>query len=174
MAGVAIFYGSSTGTTAQAAERIAAAFGSRVGAVYNIADVDAAFVDRFDLLVLGVPSFGSEELHHNWEAFEGYVDRLELLGKTVALFGLGDQRGYPHRFVDGMGLLHDLVVDRGALVVGRWSTRGYTFKSSKAVAADRFVGLALDEDTQPELSERRIQAWVEQVKAELLQATLEP
>ena len=40
------------------------------------------------------------------------------------------------------------------------SVTGYDHDASKAQKGDQFVGLALDEDNQPELSADRIKAWV--------------
>ncbi|MFA0410036.1 flavodoxin FldB, partial [Vibrio splendidus] len=44
----------------------------------------------------------------------------------------------------------------------------YEFEASKALTEDKsqFVGLALDEDSQYELSDERIATWVEQVLVE--------
>jgi flavodoxin I len=54
-------------------------------------------------------------------------------------------------------------------VVGAWDTDGYEFNASKAVLEDgRFLGLVLDQDNQKELSETRIDAWLEDIKPTLL------
>jgi flavodoxin I len=50
--------------------------------------------------------------------------------------------------------------------VGFWPTDGYEHEASLAVKNGKFVGLALDEDNQAELTEERIQKWVTQIKAE--------
>lgn len=44
------------------------------------------------------------------------------------------------------------------------STEGYDFTESKAVRDGKFVGLALDEDNQSELTQQRIKTWVAQLK----------
>ncbi len=48
--------------------------------------------------------------------------------------------------------------------MGQWPTEGYDFDASKAVKNGQFVGLALDEDNQSELTESRITTWVAQLK----------
>ena len=55
---------------------------------------------------------------------------------------------------------------QGASVVGSVSTDGYDFEESKSVAGGKFVGLACDEDNQPEMSEDRVNAWIDQIKGE--------
>ena len=37
------------------------------------------------------------------------MDDLDLSGKKVAVFGLGDQEAYPDTFVDGLGILANKV-----------------------------------------------------------------
>ncbi|WP_459782808.1 flavodoxin domain-containing protein, partial [Photobacterium sp. R1] len=78
------------------------------------------------------------------------LDGLTLTGKTVALFGLGDQEGYTEWYLDAMGMLHDQLLPTGAQFVGYWPNQGYNFEASKALTEDKsfFVGLALDEDSQ--------------------------
>ena len=93
----------------------------------------------------------------------------KLEGKIVALYGMGDQLGYGEWFLDALGMLHDKLVTKGVKFVGYWPTEGYEFTSPKPVIADGqlFVGLALDETNQYDLSEERIQAWCEQILGEM-------
>ncbi|SPW58893.1 flavodoxin 1 [Escherichia coli] len=57
---------------------------------------------------------------------------------------------------------------RGATIVGHWPTAGYHFEASKGLADDdHFVGLAIDEDRQPELTAERVEKWVKQISEEL-------
>jgi flavodoxin I len=51
-------------------------------------------------------------------------------------------------------------------VIGSTSTEGFKFYYSTAEKEGKFVGLALDDDTQPELTEKRITDWVKQIKKE--------
>ncbi|NMG60515.1 flavodoxin FldA, partial [Geitlerinema sp. P-1104] len=53
----------------------------------------------------------------------------------------------------------------GGATVGYWPTDGYEFEESKAVRDGKFVGLALDEDNQSEMTEERVQAWTSQLKS---------
>ncbi|MGS0729198.1 flavodoxin FldA, partial [Shewanella sp. 0m-11] len=48
------------------------------------------------------------------------------------------------------------------------------FEESKGLADDKhFVGLGIDEDRQPELTEERVDAWVKQIYEEMCLAELE-
>ncbi|MBU1776889.1 MAG: flavodoxin domain-containing protein, partial [Gammaproteobacteria bacterium] len=91
---------------------------------------------------------------------------LDLGGKTIALFGLGDQSKYPDEFVDAMGIIHEFVVARGAKVVGQWPADEYDFISSKALVNDEFVGLALDQENQKLLTDTRVDAWLKLIAPE--------
>ena len=51
----------------------------------------------------------------SWDA----LDSIDLQGKIVALFGLGDQAGYGEWFLDAMGLLHDVRFLRDPQAVAR-------------------------------------------------------
>ncbi|HCN8518676.1 TPA: flavodoxin domain-containing protein, partial [Escherichia coli] len=89
-------------------------------------------------------------------------------GKLVALFGCGDQEDYAEYFCDALGTIRDIIEPRGATIVGHWPTAGYHFEASKGLADDdHFVGLAIDEDRQPELTAERVEKWVKQISEEL-------
>jgi len=47
-------------------------------------------------------------------------------------------------------------MEKGGSLVGRWLTDGYEFDESIVLENDEFLGLALDYDNQPSLSEDRI------------------
>ena len=84
----------------------------------------------------------------------------------VAIFGLGDSSGYADNFCDAMDELKTCFEGQGATVIGSVSTDSYEYEDSKSVADGKFVGLACDEDNQPELSEERVTAWIAQIKSE--------
>lgn len=97
------------------------------------------------------------------EEFLPQIEGLDFTGKTVAIFGLGDQVGYADEFLDAMGELHEFFSERGATMVGEWPTTGYEFTHSEAVVDGKFVGLALDLDNQSNLTEERLGAWLRQI-----------
>lgn len=73
-----------------------------------------------------------------------------------------------------MGNIRDIVEAKGGTIIGYWPTEGYEFEASKAlVDDDNFVGLCIDEDRQPELTEERVTKWVNQIHEEMCLAELE-
>ena len=94
------------------------------------------------------------------------LDELDLHGVQAAVFGLGDQAGYPETFGDALFFIADRLRSRGAILVGQWPVAGYDFSGSWAVEEGHFLGLMLDEDNQPELSEARLAAWSRQIVGE--------
>lgn len=157
---VGIIYGSSTGTTERVAQAIQQLLGSGKSEVENISDISSADLEKYDSLILGTSTWGIGDLQDDWEDGIEKLKSADLVNKNVALFGCGDQEGYPDSFIDGVGLLHQAVADKGAQVKGQWPTDGYDFAESKAVKQGLFVGLAIDEDNQSDLTDQRISDWL--------------
>ena len=162
---IGLFYGSSTCYTEMAAEKIQQKIGAHRCTLLNIADTPVEQMENYQLLILGIPTWDYGELQEDWENHWDELDDINLHGKKVALFGLGDQVGYPQWFQDALGYLHDKAVNLGAQPVAYWPTEGYQFEQSKALTADQqfFVGLALDDENEADLSEQRIQQWLNDV-----------
>lgn len=152
---VKVIYGSTMGNTERAAQRIAELLGGKAVSIGQAEPADFAA----DLLVLGTSTWGLGDLQDDWAAGIAKLDAASLRDRTVALFGLGDQISYGTTYVDGLGELYDAVQARGARVVGQWPTDGYRHDASKAVREGAFVGLALDDDNDPSLTESRIRTW---------------
>lgn len=165
---IGLFYGSTTCYTEMAAEKIRECIGAELVELHNIKKADISTMNQFDMLILGISTWDFGELQEDWEAVWDQLDGLKLEGKTVALFGLGDQEGYTEWYLDAMGMLHDKLLPTGVNFVGYWPNEGYHFEASKALTEDKnfFVGLALDEDSQYELSDDRITQWCEQILTE--------
>lgn len=158
---IAIYYGSSTGNTREVAQKIADALGADI---YDLGSDDFSGIDRYDTLIFGTSTWGEGDLQDDWEENWESFQNLDLSGKTVALFGLGDQDSYEDYFVDAMGTIYEQVLKNGTKkVVGFTSTSGYDFSESKAAIEESFVGLVIDEDNQSRLSDERIAAWCESV-----------
>lgn len=165
---IGLFYGSSTCYTEMAGEKIRDRIGSERVDLCNIADVPVITAQLYDYLIFGIPTWDYGELQEDWEDVWAELDDLDLTGKKVALYGLGDQVGYPEWFLDALGYLHDKLVERGATVFGYWLNEGYEFEDSKALTDDGqyFVGLALDEENQFDLTADRIAQWCDQILRE--------
>ncbi|MBP7850532.1 MAG: flavodoxin [Lentimicrobiaceae bacterium] len=163
----AIIYSFNTVKTAKAAEKIREAFGKEKVDLVNAEDITEKTFLSYDNLILGVPTWFDGELPNYWDEFVPALEDLDLKGKTVAIFGNGDQKGYPQNFVDGIGLMAVLLRRLGAKIVGYTSTKGYTYEASRAVEGDQFCGLALDYENQARLNGSRIKDWVAQLQKEL-------
>ena len=66
-----------------------------------------------------------------------------------------------------MSSINELRPELRPLSFAQWTVDGHDFEESKAVIDARFCGLALDEDSQSDLTEDRINAWPRQLKGEL-------
>lgn len=165
---IGLFYGSSTCYTEIAAEKIREEFGERLVDLHNIAHTPIRLMEDYDLLILGIPTWDYGELQEDWENCWDEMDTLNLSGKKVAIFGLGDQVGYPQWFQDALGYLWAKVVNQGAITVGAWPVAGYRFEESKALTEDgtSFYGLALDEENDFDLSDQRITQWCNLLRVE--------
>ena len=166
---IGLFYGSTTCYTEMAAEKIRGIIGEDLVDIHNVKETPLSLMADYDLLLLGISTWDFGEIQEDWNEIWDDLATTPVKGKVVALFGLGDQEGYGEWFLDAMGLLHDELKTVGAEFVGYWpNDDSYEFEASKALTEDQsqFVGLALDEDSQYELSDDRISAWVEQVLIE--------
>lgn len=163
----AIFYASDAGNTEDIAKRIAKELGDIE--IFDIGSTSIEKVKEYDKLIFGVSTWGEGDLQSDWEDIIDDFSKIDLKGKTVAIFGLGDQDGYGDTFVDGMGILYEKILAMGAQVIGAFDIDSdYDYESSTAIVDDKFVGLALDEDNQDELSDKRISLWVSQIKNQIL------
>jgi flavodoxin I len=168
VAPIGLFFGSDEGNTEAVAYRIAERLGKDNVVVHDIGDVtQLEFVD-YDCLILGISTWDFGQIQSDWEEFWQDLEQISFVGKTVALYGLGDQFGYGDFYLDAMGMLHDVIVKNGATIVGHWPSEGYEFDASKAKIPDQnsFVGLALDEDQQAELTKNRLDDWCKQIHCE--------
>lgn len=167
MAKIGLFFGTQTGNTQSIAEMIQAEFGGdSVVEMIDVADAQLSDLESYECLIIGCPTWNIGELQSDWDGLYNELDSVSFNGKKVAYFGPGDQVGYSDNFQDAMGILEEKISSLGGSTVGNWSTEGYDFSESKAVKNGKFVGLALDEDNQSELTEERIKKWVAQIKPE--------
>jgi flavodoxin I len=167
MSKIGLFFGTQTGNTQTESEIIQKEFGGdSVVTLNDVSQAEASDFNNYDYIIVGCPTWNVGELQSDWEDFYDDLDNIDFTGKKVAYFGPGDQVGYPDTFQDALGILEEKISENGAETVGYWPTEGYEFSESKAVRDGKFVGLALDEDNQSDLTEERIKAWVTQLKPE--------
>ncbi|MGC8825176.1 MAG: flavodoxin [Bacteroidales bacterium] len=167
MKDIAVIYSFNTRNSKNVAKEIIKHFGSAVKIdEINAEEIDGPTFMRYTNLILGVPTWFDGELPNYWDEFVPELETLDLTGKNIAIFGNGDQVNYPENFVDGIGIMAEIVEAQGARVVGYTSAEGYKFESSRAYRNGKFCGLAIDLENQSELNTPRIKKWVEQLKKE--------
>lgn len=172
MAKIGVFFGSNTGNTRKIAKLIKRRFDDELMAKpLNVNRTEIDDFSAYEFMILGTPTLGEGELpglssdceNESWEEFLVKIEDVDFSGKTLAIYGLGDQVGYPDEFVDAMGELYEFVTERGAKVVGAWPTEGYEFEHSESIVDGKFVGLALDQDNQSNMTDERLNAWLNQI-----------
>ncbi|KAL7512475.1 hypothetical protein ACHAXN_009447 [Cyclotella atomus] len=173
---IGIFYGTSTGSTEEAAQLIVAEFGEDAAGPFDIDSIQGKVGEEFakyEALVVGTPTWNTgadtERSGTGWD--EIYYSEMQTLnpsleGKRVAVFGLGDSVSYSENYADATGELHDVFESLGCKMLGYTSTEGYLHDASKSQRGDKFVGLLLDAVNQEELTEDRVKNWVSALKAE--------
>jgi len=136
--------------------------------LFNIAETEPKKMLDYDKLIIGCPTWHIGELQDDWYGIYQELDNIDMTGKMIAVFGLGDQYGYGDTFLDGMGILYKKMLERGATgKIGFWPTEGYEFDASEAIIDGEFCGLAIDQDCQSELTDERLEQWCQVLKQHL-------
>lgn len=162
---IGLFYKTDTHKTALIAKKIQQEFKDNI----DVIDLENAWqkeFENYDNLILGASTWFDGELPTYWDEMIPELKTLNLKGKKVAIFGLGDQKSYPDNFVDGIGILADILKEAGATVVGLTSPKDYTFHQSKALKNNKLLGLAIDVENQSAQTDKRVKEWSEQLRKE--------
>ena len=88
--------------------------GSSVDHVKNITEIHPADLANFENVIVGVPTWHIGEIQEDWGAVLPEIEALNFAGKKVAVFGLGDGKGYPETYVDAMAELVEKFEKKGA------------------------------------------------------------
>lgn len=169
MAKIGLFFGSNTGNTEYVAYQMKAEFDKMdpdLVEVHNIGAASPEQLQSYQYLILGIPTWNTGQLQDDWEFFLPRMQDVDMSGRKIAIFGLGDQNGYGFNFLDAVGVLADTFMENGAELFGLWPSGNYQFEESRAVVEDHFLGLGVDQDGQPERTPERLQAWCIQVLKE--------
>lgn len=148
MAEIGIFFGTDSGTTRLIAKKMAKKLGEVASKPLNVNRISVDDMLAYDALILGTPTYGEGQLpsketgvkNGSWEEFLPELCKRDLSGKRIALYGLGDQDKYGHRFANALFELYTKLKQAGACIVGAWPTEGYEFTESKAIVGGQFVG----------------------------------
>ena len=166
MGKIGLFYSFKSKKTAKIAGIIHNAFSGVEVQLVNVDEVHDQHFQEFDQMIFGVPTWFDGELPNHWDELLPGLEEVDFTHKKIAIFGLGDQKGYAENFCDAIGIMATFFEQKGAVIVGNYSAEGYTFEKSKALKDGRFRGLPLDQENQARLSHKRIENWVEILKKE--------
>lgn len=169
MSKIAVFYGPEGGAVNRVANLIQSKIGEDKVDLVAVKGATAADLEKYDKIIFGLSTVGkdtwdSEYSTNDWGKFMPEISKIDYSNKKVAVFGLGDHVTYAHAFVDHIGLLGKELMKNGAVLVGPVDTEGYEFEESEAIVDGKFIGLPIDEDFEPELTEERVAAWLEVLK----------
>lgn len=135
--------------------------------MFNLEKIDTNIFENYSSIIAGGSTVGAE----NWQDVEGNnqwvlflkkckEQKINLEGKKIAVFGLGNQILYPNHFVNDMADIRKAFVQMGAKAHGEWPADGYKFEASKSFIDGKFVGLPLDEVNESEKTDSRIEKWL--------------
>ena len=170
MTKIGLFYGPTAGNVEKVAKLIASKT-ENVDLV-KVKEVNANAFDKYDNIILGISTLGkhtwsSDNEGNDWDQFLPKLNNVDLKGKKVAIFGLGNHIAYADFFVDAMGELFEMVKKTGATIIGSVSNEGYEFNESRAFVDGKFVGLPIDEDFEDDLTEERVDNWLKIILTEM-------
>ncbi|MCB0804202.1 MAG: flavodoxin [Bacteroidales bacterium] len=160
-----LFYGTTSGSTKKVAELIKKEMGADSVDIYDIKNTKPEDILQYENLIFGTSAWGIGDMQDDWELLIDDIVDLDFTGKKIALFGLGDQENYPGSFADGMGTIYCRLPVKDQ-IVGFTSTRGYKYYFSSAEKDGKFVGLAIDHDSQADKTPERVKKWAAQLKKE--------
>jgi len=169
MSKIGLFFGPLKGSVNRVADKVKAAIGEQNIDMISVNDASAADLEKYNLIIFGISTVGKETWDSNysntdWSKFFPNISKVDFSGKTVAIFGLGDHITYANHFVNAMGVLAKELQKQSATIVGQVDPTGYEFDESEAIINGEFVGLPIDEDFEPELTDERVTNWVKSIK----------
>lgn len=169
MSKIGLFFGPVKGSVNRVAEKVKVALGEQNVEMVPVNDASVSDLEKFDKIIFGISTVGKETWDSNysnsdWSKFFPNISKVDYSGKTVAIFGLGDHITYSGYFVNAMGVLAKELLKNGAAIVGKVDPSSYEFDESEAIFDGMFIGLPIDEDFQPELTDDRVSSWVNVIK----------
>jgi flavodoxin I len=170
---IALFYAPAKGSTEKVAKLIQDKIGKGKIELILIQDNSPVSVlEPYSKIIFGISTVGrdswdSKYTKVGWDFFIPRLEKYDLSGKTIAIYGLGDHILYPNNFVDSMGTLAKQVISSGGKLIGKTSVEEYIFSDSEALDDGMFYGLPIDEANETELTEKRIDIWLKEISADL-------
>ncbi len=163
---IGLFYGPILGSCEKVARTLWKMIGEDKCDIKAVRYCDKSDLDKYDNIIFGLSTVGAEtwqadKFQSGWFTFMNELEKADLEGKVIAIFGLGDQVRYPYHFADAMGEVYEKIKEKGLDTIGKWPQEGYQFNESKAFVDDMFVGLPIDEEFQADMTEERLEKWLE-------------
>lgn len=162
---IAIIYGPQGGNTERVAKLLADKIGLENCTLIPVKETTPETFSKFNSFIFGGSTIGTHNwsipsTSDDWDIFLPKFRKIDMSGKKVAIFGLGDHIAYPNNFVDGMRVIYDALTEKNTQIFGQCNTDEYEFNESEAVVNGMFVGLPVDEDFEEEFTEQRIENWL--------------
>ena len=161
---IGIFYGSNGGNTEEVAKKVQSRFDADL---INISKMDKNKIQSYDFIIFASSTWGAGDLCDDWEMCIDKLEGVNLENKYISFIGLGDQYTYSDTFCDAPMLIYEKLPQEKVKLIGLWPLDGYEYEESRSIVNDKFLGLMIDEDNQPEMTDFRIEKWVSQLKSEL-------
>ncbi|PIE85986.1 MAG: flavodoxin [Bacteroidia bacterium] len=170
---IGLFYAPKGGSTEKVAKMIEQKLGSENVELIYVNQTKGSDLSKFDNLIIGSATVGNDAWDGKhpksaWDKFWPNLASCNFSGKIVALFGLGNQVMYANNFVDSLGQFGTQIARNGGKLVGKVSGEGYDFNESEGFVDGMFLGLPLDEDTEDDKTEERLNNWLENIKNEFI------
>ncbi len=171
MSKTAIFFGPLKGSVNRVADKLKNLIGEDKVVMVPVNSAKAADIEKYDKIIFGISTVGKDTWKStysnvDWAEFLPEISKTSYEGKTIAIFGLGDHITYAATFVDHIAVLARELIDNGAILSGQVDADEYEYHESEAVVDGKFLGLPIDEDFEPELTDERLKKWVKQISAD--------
>nr|WP_319399434.1 flavodoxin [uncultured Carboxylicivirga sp.] len=168
MSHIGIFYGPQLGSVEKVAGLIAERLGKDRVELVPVKGCKGEEINRFDKVILGASTIGknnwdSEYKDTDWDVFLTKLKDADWTGKKAAIYSLGDHIQYPEHFCDAIGWIYERLEEQNVEIVGFCSVDEYDFSESEGVRDGQFLGLPVDEDSEPEMTDLRVKNWVNQL-----------
>ncbi len=168
MSKTAIFFGPLKGAVNRVADKLKDIIGADKVVMVPVNTATVAEIEKYDKIIFGISTVGKESwdskyTNLDWAKFLPEIGKTRYEGKTIAIFGLGDHVTYAASFVDHIALLAKELMKNGAVLTGQVPAGDYEYEESEAVVDGKFLGLPVDEDFEPELTDERVEKWVKQI-----------
>ncbi len=172
MSKIGLFYAPAKGNTEKVAKIITNKIGNdKIDLILIDKKTKVNDLDNYDKIIFGISTVGkhnwdNEYMEVGWDVFFPKLNDANFSNKKIAIFGLGNHILYPSHFVDSMGHLGKKIMEKSGKLSGYCSKNDYEFTDSEAIDGDNFIGLPIDLDNQDELTNKRIDSWLENIKSD--------